>query len=87
MIKQNSEQVTLTGSLILNELSDNKFPNIKDYQNVNVIELQQLENIDSAGLAYIAQIKSHYPAVCFAGVTNKTHVLAELYGLGFLFKS
>ena len=83
----NSGTIVLTGNLLLNELSDKNFLEIAGYQNVKKIDLQQLKNIDSAGLAYIAQIKSHYPDICFAGISDKILVLANLYGLSFLFKS
>ena len=83
----NNETIVLTGNLLLNELSDKHFPEVAGYQNVKTIDLQQLKNIDSAGLAYIAQIKSHYPEICFAGISDKILVLANLYGLSFLFKS
>jgi ABC-type transporter Mla MlaB component len=82
----NNETVVLTGNLVLTELSGKSFPDITSYQNVKSIDLQQLENIDSAGIAYIAQIKSHYPALRFVGISDKIHVLANLYGLSFLFK-
>lgn len=83
----NSESIFLTGNLLLNELSDKHFPEVASYQNVKKIDLQQLKNIDSAGLAYLAQIKSHYPDICFTGISDKILVLAKLYGLSFLFKS
>lgn len=83
----NTDLIELSGNLTLIELSDKKFPNVKSYQEVKAIDLQKLESIDSAGIAYIAQIKSQYPELCFTGVSDKTNVLAELYGLSFLFKS
>lgn len=83
----NNDMLALTGNLVLTALSENVFPVIKDYQKIKTVDLQQLKNIDSAGIAYIAQIRSNYPALCFTGVSDKIHVLAELYGLSFLFKS
>lgn len=83
----NSESIFLTGNLLLNELSEKHFPEVAAYQNVKQVDLQQLENIDSAGLAYLAQIKSNYPDICFTGISDKILVLAKLYGLSFLFKS
>ncbi|MCW8995884.1 MAG: hypothetical protein OQK77_08720 [Psychromonas sp.] len=79
--------LVLEGNLSLDELSNKHFPEVSAYQHVKSIDLQQLKNIDSAGLAYIAQIKSHYPEINFAGITDKILVLAKLYGLSFLFKS
>lgn len=83
----NNETIVLTGNLVLNELSEKHFPEIVSYQHIKTIDLLQLKNVDSAGIAYLAQIKSYYPDICFAGVSDKTHVLANLYGLSFLFKS
>ncbi len=83
----NNETIVLTGSLLLNELSGKHFPDIASYQNIKVIDLQQLKNIDSAGIAYLAQIKSNYSDLCFVGGSDKILVLANLYGLSFLFKS
>lgn len=82
----NNETIALTGNLILNQLSESMFPNINVYQNTKIIELQDLQNIDSAGVAYLVQIKTKNPDVCFAGVSDKTLVLADLYGVSFLFK-
>ncbi len=87
MDKPNNGTVVLTGNLVLNELSNKRFPEVACYQGIQCIDLQQLENVDSAGIAYIAQIKSHYSNIRFTGVSNKTHVLAKLYGLSFIFKS
>jgi ABC-type transporter Mla MlaB component len=81
------ETIVLTGNLLLNELSGKKFPDISHYKKIKTINLQQLINTDSAGLAYLAQIKSHYSDLRFTGVSEKTLVLANLYGLSFIFKS
>lgn len=79
--------VVLSGSLVLEQLSNKKFPDIASYLNIKTVDLQQLEDVDSAGLAYIAQIKSCYEAIHFIGVSSKIIVLAKLYGLSFLFQS
>ena len=78
-------KLVLTGNLLLSELSDKKFPEIASYKSVKVIDLQQLENIDSAGIAYLVQIKSQFPDLCFTGVSENSELLAHLYGLHFLF--
>lgn len=76
----------LQGDLLLSALSAKKFPDIKTYQNTKVINLQQLTNIDSAGIAYLVQIKTISPALCFEGVSDKILTLADLYGVSFFFK-
>lgn len=83
----NHETIVLTGNLLLSELSEKKFPDITHYRKTKTINLQQLTNTDSAGLAYLAQIKSHYSDLNFTGVSQKILVLAQLYGLSFIFKS
>lgn len=78
--------MVLEGDLLLSELSAKKFPDITTYQDVKKINLQHLTNIDSAGIAYLVQIKTKSPNVCFAGVSDKISILAGLYGVSFLFK-
>ena len=82
----NNETMALTGDLLLSELSDNKFPDIKVYQNIKLIDLQHLKNIDSAGVAYLVQIKTNNSDISFVGVSDKILILADLYGVNFLFK-
>lgn len=79
-------KLLLTGNLVLSELSDKKFAKIATYKNIKVIDLQPLECIDSAGIAYLAQIKSQFPDIGFTGVSENSSLLANLYGLNFLFK-
>ncbi|MFT6927620.1 MAG: ABC-type transporter Mla MlaB component [Psychromonas sp.] len=78
--------IRLEGNLLLSELSAKKFPNIKTYENTKKIDLQHLTNIDSAGIAYLVQIKTRIPNLCFDGVSDKILILAGLYGVSFLFK-
>lgn len=82
----NDETMVLEGDLLLSELSAKKMPDIKTYQNTKKIDLQHLTNIDSAGIAYLVQIKIKSPNVCFEGVSDKILILAGLYGVSFLFK-
>jgi ABC-type transporter Mla MlaB component len=82
----NDETIVLEGDLLLSELSAKKFSNINTYQNTKKIDLQHLTNIDSAGIAYLVQIKTISPNVCFEGVSDKILILAGLYGVSFLFK-
>lgn len=76
----------LEGDLLLSELSAKKMPDINTYQNTKKIDLQHLTSIDSAGIAYLVQIKIISPNVCFEGVSDKILILAGLYGVSFLFK-
>jgi ABC-type transporter Mla MlaB component len=82
----NNETMVLEGDLLLSELSAKKMPDINTYQNTNKIDLQHLTNIDSAGIAYLVQIKTISPNICFEGVSDKILILAGLYGVSFLFK-
>lgn len=84
--ESNNEIMVLEGDLLLSELSAKQFPDIKTYQNTKKIDLQHLTNIDSAGIAYLVQIKTKIPNVCFEGVSDKISILAGLYGVSFLFK-
>ncbi|WP_372880512.1 lipid asymmetry maintenance protein MlaB [Psychromonas sp.] len=76
----------LQGNLVLSELSAKKFPDITAYQNKKVIDLQQITNIDSAGIAYLVQIKTSCPGVSFKDGSDKVLILADLYGVSFFFK-
>lgn len=83
---ENNETIALTENLLLSELSEKKFPDIKVYQNIKTIDLQHLKSIDSAGVAYLVQIKTKNTDVSFVGVSDKILILADLYGVNFLFK-
>ena len=82
----NDETMVLEGDLLLSELSAKKYSDINTYQNMKKIDLQRLTNIDSAGIAYLVQIKTISPNICFEGVSDKILILAGLYGVSFLFK-
>jgi len=82
----NDDAMVLRGNLLLNELSNKQFPDADYYQAVKKIDLQELDKIDSAGIAYLALLKSHHPEIIFVGYSDKINVLAKLYGLSFLFK-
>jgi len=82
----NNETVVLTGHLLLTALSEKQFPDIASFENVKTIDLQQLQDIDSAGVAYLVQIKTYYSMINIIGVSDKIRVLADLYGVNFLFK-
>ena len=80
-----NEHYEITGNLVLTELSNRQFPKLKSFLSVKKIDLQGVKNIDSAGIAYLAQIKSTYPQVQFINGTEKIFVLSALYGVDFLF--
>ena len=75
----------ISGNLVLSELSDHSFPDIKSYCTIKTIDLQGVKNIDSAGIAYLAQIKTTYSTIQFINTTEKITILSALYGVGFLF--
>lgn len=86
MVKQNNRDCFLiSGNLILSELSEQFFPDIAHYQKVKTIDLQGIKNIDSAGIAYLTQIKSTYPTIKFINIAEKVATLSALYGVDFLF--
>ena len=80
-----NESYLLCGNLRLNELSKQSFPDIKSYLRVKTIDLQGLITIDSAGIAYLAQIKTTYSAMQFINGAEKITILSSLYGVDFLF--
>lgn len=79
------EHYVLSGNLVLSELSNQGFPKLKTYQTIKTIDLQGLKNIDSAGIAYLAQIKTTYSTVQFINCAEKIFILSALYGVDFLF--
>lgn len=86
IVDVDNEKLVLTGQLLLTALSEKQFPDLASFENVKTIDLQQLQDIDSAGVAYLAQIKSHYATISIIGISDKIRVLADLYGVNFLFK-
>jgi len=84
-IKDEGHQV-ISGELVLSELSKRSFPDIKSYGNTKKIDLQGVKNIDSAGIAYLAQIKTTYSTIQFINSAEKIATLSALYGVDFLFK-
>lgn len=77
--------VALQGNLSLYDLSSKSFPEIVFFETIKTVDLQHLEEIDSAGVAYLTQIKSRYTDIAFTGVSEKVLILANLYGVSFLF--
>ena len=75
----------LSGNLVLSELSKQQFPDLKVFETVKTIDLQGLITIDSAGIAYLAQIKASYSAMQFINGAAKISILSALYGVDFLF--
>ena len=85
MGKVSNELRSISGNLVLSELSKQKFADIKSYLGIKTIDLQGVKTIDSAGIAYLAQIKSTYSQVHFVNGTEKIAILSALYGVDFLF--
>lgn len=85
--KAKGQTISLTGKLLLSALSGKKFPDISTYSDKKIVNVENLTDIDSAGIAYLAQIKSTYADLSFVGLSDKILVLAHLYGLSFIFKS
>lgn len=79
------EQKAISGNLVLSELSKQSFPDVKSYLSIKTIDLQGVKNIDSAGIAYLAQIKTTYSMIKFINGTEKISILSGLYGVDFLF--
>ncbi|MEG3754700.1 hypothetical protein [Psychromonas arctica] len=72
--------------LLLAGLSKQSYPEISTYHSVTHLDLSQLDNIDSAGVAYLVQIKTQHPAILMINASAKLFVLAELYGVENLFE-
>jgi len=87
MVKDEQQNyLLLSGDLVLSELSKQVFPVIKSYHAIKTIDLQGVKNIDSAGIAYLAQIKTTYATIQFINSAEKIAILSALYGVAFLFK-
>ena len=80
-----SKHRSVSGNLVLSELSKMRYPRIKSYLSIKTIDLQGVKNIDSAGVAYLAQIKTTYSALQFINIPEKISILSGLYGVDFLF--
>jgi len=72
--------------LLLAGLSKQSYPGVSTYHSVTHLDLSQLDNIDSAGVAYLVQIKTQHPAILMINAPTKLLVLAELYGIENLFE-
>tara|TARA_R110001583_G_scaffold10601_6_gene48675 strand:- start:5026 stop:5277 length:252 start_codon:yes stop_codon:yes gene_type:complete len=81
-----SNDLLLSLDLLLANLSEQTYPAIDTYQTVDKIDLSQLNKVDSAGVAYLVQIKTQYPALLLINASAKLRVLAELYGVENLFE-
>lgn len=81
-----SKAVLLNRDLLLATLSIQAPPAISSYQNVLQIDLQQITAIDSAGIAYLVQIKMQYPKLLLYNASDKLLSLAELYGVDIFFE-
>jgi len=81
-----TDHLLLTGDLVLSALSKRAFPKIKSYHAIKTIDLQGVKNIDSAGIAYLAQIKTTHSTIQFINSAEKIAILSALYGVAFLLK-
>jgi len=81
-----SNDQLLSLDLLLANLSEQTYPAIETYQTINNVDLSQINKIDSAGVAYLVQIKSKYPALKLINASDKLRILAELYGVENLFE-
>lgn len=72
--------------LLLANLAKNNYPALNTYQKVKTIDLCELQKIDSAGVAYLVQIKTQYPTLLLINATDKLLVLAALYGVESFFE-
>lgn len=81
------QTIFLKGNLCLSGLSSKKYPELSSYREIKVVDVHDLSDVDSAGIAYLTQIKSKYSDLNFVGLSDKILVLAHLYGLSFLLKS
>jgi len=80
-----SNEILFAQDLVLADFSQHIHPTIKSYEKIKSIDLSQLNNIDSAGVAYLVQIKMQYPELLLNNASAKLRVLAELYGVEHIF--
>jgi len=82
-----NNELLFSDDLLLAGFSDRIHPAINTYKNIDKINLSALQNIDSAGIAYLVQIKMDYPKLRFYHASHKVIKLAELYGVEQIFKN
>ena len=76
----NNATISLQGKLLLAPLSLKIYPELSTYETINQVDLQLLDNIDSAGLAYLVQIKSHFPSIIFCRrFTENADIIAPIW--------
>ena len=81
-----SNSMLLERDLLLANLSEQTYPAVNTYQAIKNLDLSQLNNVDSAGVAYLVQIKAQYPTLKLVNASKKLCVLAELYGVENFFE-
>lgn len=80
------KKLILKNDLVLNNLcSNNEVMSTIDFSCVENIDLKDVQRIDSAGLAYLTQLKILHPKLSFSGYSKQIVLLSKLYGLSFLF--
>jgi ABC-type transporter Mla MlaB component len=81
-----SDNLLLDRDLLLANFSEQTYPAIETYTTLKTLDLSQLTNVDSAGVAYLIQIKMRYPALHLVNASAKLRVLSELYGVENFFE-
>ena len=81
-----SQEYLFSGDLLLAGLSEQAYPAVNTFSSFNKINLSQLVNVDSAGVAYLVQIKIQYPMLILIHASPKLLVIASLYGVEHFFE-
>ena len=80
-----SNEILFSQNLVLADFSQHIHPTIESYETIKSIDLSELKSIDSAGVAYLVQIKMQYPELMLSNASAKLRILAELYGVEHIF--
>lgn len=80
-----NNEILFNNELLLADFNGHTPQTIGRYETIKNIDLSQLNNIDSAGVAYLVQIKMQYPQLILSNASAKLQVLAELYGVEHIF--
>lgn len=80
-----SNVLLLEQDLLLEHFNQQLPKVISSYESFSALDLTQVKRIDSAGVAYLVQIKMHFPNLSLLNASPKLRVLAELYGVENLF--
>ena len=80
-----NDNLLFNQNLLLSDFNAQVHPEVSSYQSVKKIDLSELNKVDSAGVAYLVQIKTQYPALLLVNASTKLKALAKLYGVEYLF--